>query len=377
MIYLDYNATTPIEKDVADAMLPYLYGNFGNPSSSHALGVAAKHAVETARAQVAQLIRCSPEEIVFTSGGSESDNMAVKGVALTFAGKGNHIITTQIEHPAILNPCRFLEKNGYRVDYLPVDRYGVVDPSDVAKRITSQTILITVMHSNNETGSIQPIREIAEIAKAHNILFHTDAAQSIGKVPVDVQLLGVDFLTIAGHKLYAPKGIGALYIRSGIRIEPLIHGADHENGRRAGTENVVFDVALGKACEISMDFLRTSQTGLLTDYFYSRLTEKFGDRIHLNGHPVNRLPNTLNVSFLGYNGHEILERLDGVAASTGSACHSGETAISPVLSAMGVDGEVGRGAVRFSLGRHTTKQEIDIVTDKLVTILANDMEEQQ
>lgn len=370
MIYLDYNATTPIDKEVADSMLPYLYGNFGNPSSIHELGVASKNAIELARGQVAKLLNCSPEEILFTSGGSESNNTVIKGVALTNKDKGNHIITTNIEHPAIINPCKYLEKLGYEISYLPVDKYGMVNPLSVEKLITHRTILITVMHSNNETGTLQPIEEISKISRRHNILFHTDASQSIGKVPVDVKSLGVDFLTVAGHKLYAPKGIGALYIRNGVNIEPLIHGAGHEGGRRAGTENIIFEVAIGKACEMSMWALKNSEIKHLTEYFYNCLRDKFGDKIQLNGHPEKRLPNTLNISFLGYNGYEVLEGLNGIAASTGSACHSGMTTISPVLKAMGVSDEVGRGAVRFSLGRYTSKDEINTVLEKLNKIIA-------
>ncbi|MHB1376965.1 MAG: cysteine desulfurase family protein [Candidatus Humimicrobiaceae bacterium] len=370
MIYLDYNATTPIDKQVADAMLPYIYGNFGNPSSSHKLGVAAKKAVEYSRKQVAKLLNCSPEEIIFTSGGSESNNTVLKGVAFTYKNRGNHIITSQIEHPAIINPCKYLEKLGYEISYVQVDKYGVVNPADIEDLITNQTILVTIMHSNNETGTIQSIEDISKICKKHNVLFHTDASQSIGKVPVDVKSLGVDFLTVAGHKLYAPKGIGALYIRRGIDIEPLIHGAGHESNRRAGTENIIFDVALGKACEISMEALKNTELKQLTDYFYKNLKEKFGAKIHLNGHPEKRLPNTLNISFIGYNGHEVLNRLDETAASTGSACHSGLTSISPVLTAMGVSDEVGRGAIRFSLGRYTTKNEIDAVIENLNKVVA-------
>lgn len=365
MIYLDYNATTPIDKEVADAMQPYLYGNFGNPSSSHELGIASKNAIENARMKVAKLLNSSAKEIIFTSGGSESNNMVIKGVAYTCKSKGNHIITSQIEHPAVMNPCKYLETIGYDVTYLPVDKYGLVDPSDIEESITDKTILTTIMHSNNETGTLQPIEEISKICKKYNILFHTDASQSVGKVLVDVKSLGVDFLTVAGHKLYAPKGIGALYIKAGIDIEPLIHGAGHEGGRRAGTENIIFDVALGKACEISMEALKSKKIKELTEYFYGGLKENFGDVIHLNGHIEKRLPNTLNISFLGYNGHEILNALRDTAASTGSACHSGLTTISPVLKAMGVSDEVGRGAVRFSLGRYTSKKEIDSVIENL------------
>lgn len=370
MIYLDYNATTPIDKEVADTMLPYLYGNYGNPSSNHELGIAAKKAIEYARGQVASLLNCSPEEILFTSGGSESNNTVLKGVAHTFREKGNHLITSKIEHPAIINPCKYLENLGYEISYVDVDQYGIVNPLDIENLITDQTILVSIMHSNNETGSIQPIERISEICHKHHVLFHTDASQSIGKVPMDVKSLDVDFLTVAGHKLYAPKGIGALYIRDGIHIEPLIHGAGHEHGRRAGTENIILEVGLGQACEISMATLKNLEIKELTAYFYGRLKEKFGDAIHLNGHPKKRLPNTLNISFLGFNGHEVLERLNGIAASTGSACHSGMTTISPVLSAMGVSDKVGRGAVRFSLGRYSTKDEIDIVINQLIPILS-------
>lgn len=365
MIYLDYNATTPIDKEVAEAMLPYIYGNYGNPSSTHELGVSAKKAVEQAREQIAALINCSTDEIIFTSGGSESNNTVIKGVAFTYRSKGNHIVTSTIEHPAVLNPCNYLRELDYNISYASVDEYGIVKTDELEKLIDSQTILVTVMHSNNETGTLQPIKELSEICHKYGVLFHTDASQSVGKVPVDVQELGVDFLTIAGHKLYAPKGIGALYIRKGIEIEPLIHGAGHERGRRAGTENIVFDVSLGKACEIAGKALKSEHVKQLTEYFLNKLKEMFGDKIKLNGHPKKRLPNTLNISFLGCDGHEILSGLGDVAASTGSACHSGLTTVSPVLLAMGVSGDAGRGAVRFSLGRYTTRDEIDNVLDRL------------
>ena len=369
MIYLDYNATTPIDTNVAEAMLPFLYGYFGNPSSTHSLGLAAKAAVEQARAQVASLIHCSADEIIFTSGGSESDNMVLKGVAHTYKNTGNHIITSQIEHPAILKPCKYLESLGYEVSYVPVDHYGMVNPSDIESLITEKTILVTIMHSNNEVGTVQPIEAIGRICKNHEVLFHTDASQSVGKVPLDVRSLGIDFLTIAGHKLYAPKGVGALYMREGLHIEPLIHGADHEKGRRAGTENILLEVGLGKACEIALTELQSSTVKRLTEYFHTRLKELFGETIHLNGHPEKKLPNTLNISFLGYDGHKILGALSDVAASTGSACHAGTTAISPVLAAMEVSDRVGRGAVRFSLGRHTTKEEIDVVLVSLQKVI--------
>lgn len=369
MIYLDYNATTPIDKEVADTMLPFLYGYYGNPSSIHTLGIEAKSKIAKAREQVAELINASVDEIIFTSGGSESNNTVIKGVAHTFKDNGNHIITSQIEHPAIINPCRYLEKLGYEVSYVKVDEFGIVDKQEIEKLINDKTILVSIMHSNNETGTIQPIEEIADICRKYGVLFHTDASQSIGKVPIDVKMLNVDFLSIAGHKLYGPKGIGALYIRDGISIEPLIHGAGHEKGRRAGTENIILETGLGKACEIAKFSLKNDEIKENTDYFYKRLIKEFGSKIHLNGHPVKRLPNTLNISFIGYNGHEILEKLDGVLASTGSACHSGMTTISPVLKAMGVSEDIGRGAVRFSLGKYTTKDDIDTVVEKLKEIV--------
>jgi len=360
-IYLDYNATTPVDPAVAEAMQPYIAMHYGNPSSGHAFGRKAKEAVEEARARVAALLGCTSEEIIFTGGGSESNNAVLKGVAYTYRQQGNHIITSQIEHPAIINPCRFLEGQGIRVTYLPVDRVGMVDPDDVRKAITPRTILISIMHANNETGTLQPIAEISRIAREHGVLVHTDAAQSVGKIPTLVDELGVDFLSIAGHKVYAPKGIGALYIRGGISIEPLIHGAGHEFGRRAGTENVIFDVGLGKACAVAKADLPRYQREVcqLRDLFQQELEKRFGDRIVLNGHPEQRLPNTLNVNFRGVIGAELLEKLPEIAASTGAACHSGEVELSSVLKAMGVPEELGMGAVRFSLGRYTTREEIE------------------
>jgi len=360
-IYLDFNASTPIAPEVVEAMKPFLSQHFGNPSSPHWAGIPAKEAIEHAREQVAELLECRPSEIVFTSGGSESNNQAIKGIFFALKERGNHIITTQIEHPAILNPCEFLEKLGAEVNYVGVDRYGMVDPGDIERTIQSKTILITVMHANNEVGTIQPIEEISKIARKHKIIFHTDAAQSAGKIETKVDDLGVDLLSIAGHKLYAPKGIGALYIREGTPIEPLIHGAGHESGRRAGTENVLLIVGLGKACEIAKKYLNDSRILNLRNRFWELLREIFGDGVVLNGHPTHRLPNTLNISFIGKAGGEILLRLEGVAASTGAACHSGSVKLSPVLKAMGILPEVGMGAIRFSLGRTTTIQELENV----------------
>jgi cysteine desulfurase len=370
-IYLDFNASTPIAPEVAEAMKPFLTQHYGNPSSLHWAGEPAKEAIEDSRRKVADLLQCRSEDIVFTSGGSESNNHAIKGVSFAQKEKGNHIITTQIEHPAVLNPCRFLEKLGAEVTYVGVDRYGRVAPDEIKKAISPKTILITVMHANNEVGTIQPIQEISKIAREHGIIFHTDAAQSVGKIETRVDKLGVDLLSIAGHKLYAPKGIGALYIRKGTPIESFVHGAGHESGRRAGTENILLIVGLGKACEIAKTYLNDERIRDLRDRFWKLLQENFGRRIVLNGHPSHRLPNTLNVSFVGKLGGEILSRLDGVAASTGAACHSGSVELSPVLRAMGVSLEVGMGAIRFSLGRTTTIQELERVNRLLENIVSS------
>jgi cysteine desulfurase len=369
-IYLDYNASTPIDPAVAAAMRPFLADHFGNPSSGHWASIEAKTALDTARSQVAALLSCHNDEIVFTSGGSEANNFALKGVFFTLRDKGDHIITTRIEHPAIIEPCRFLERLGARVTCLPVDGTGKVDPNDLRRAITPRTILVSIMHANNEVGTIQPIADCTRIAHEHGVLFHTDAAQSVGKVPTSVNELGVDLLSIAGHKLYAPKGVGALFVRRGVVLEPLIHGAGHEGGRRAGTESALLAVSLGKACELARDLTAMDQTRTLRDYFWQSLQKKFGNRVTINGHPIHRLPNTLNVSFVGYVGAEILGRLDDVAASTGSACHSGRIELSPVLNAMGITPEVGMGAIRFSLGRTTTRDEIDTVVERVTNILA-------
>lgn len=364
-IYLDFNASTPIAPEVAEAMRPFFTQHFGNPSSCHWAGEPAREAVEKARRQVAGLLQCHPSEIVFTSGGSESNNHAIKGAFFALREKGNHIITTQIEHPAVLNPCRFLEKLGGKVTYIGVDRFGRVDPEEFEKAITLKTILISVMHANNEVGTIQPIEEISKMAKEHGILFHTDAAQSVGKIETKVDDLGVDLLSVAGHKVYAPKGVGALYVRGGTPVEPLIHGAGHESGRRAGTENVLLIVGLGKACEIAKKYSDDDKIRDFRDRFWKLLEKNFGSGIILNGHFTHRLPNTLNISFIGKLGGEILSQLEGVAASTGAACHSGSVELSPVLRAMGISPEVGMGAIRFSLGRTTTIEELERVVELL------------
>jgi cysteine desulfurase len=366
-IYLDFNASTPIAPEAVEAMRPFLTDHYGNPSSLHWAGTPAKDAVEKARGQVAGLLGCDPTEVVFTSGGSESNNHAIKGTFFANRDRGEHIITTAVEHPATLNPCRFLETLGGKVTVLPVDRHGRVNPDDVGKAVTPKTILITVMHANNEVGTIEPIPEIAVIARKAGIPLHTDAAQSVGKISTDVEELGVDLLSVAGHKVYSPKGVGALYIREGTRIEPFVHGAGHEAGRRAGTENVLLAVALGAACEAARKWIGMPQVQVLRDRFWEGLKGIFGDKVTLNGHPTNRLPNTLNVNFVGRVGAEILARLPGVAASTGSACHAGSVTLSPVLAAMGVPPEEGMGAVRFSLGRTTTWEELGEVLTLLRT----------
>jgi len=367
-IYLDFNASTPIAPEAASAMRPFLTDHYGNPSSLHWAGMPARDAVERGRGQVAGLLGCDPTEVVFTSGGSESNNHAIKGIFFANRNRGNHIITTTVEHPATIHPCRFLETLGARVTVLPVGPDGRVDPDDVRRAITPGTVLITVMHANNEVGTIEPIPGIAAIAREAGIAFHTDAAQSVGKIPTDVEELGVDLLSVAGHKVYAPKGIGALYIREGTRIEPFVHGAGHEGGRRAGTENVLLAVALGAACEVARGWVGMPQTRSLRDRFWEGLKEIFGENVTLNGHPVERLPNTLNVNLAGRAGAEVLARMPGVAASTGSACHAGSVTLSPVLDAMGVPPGEGMGAIRFSLGRTTTWEELETVLHMLKEI---------
>lgn len=373
-IYLDYNATTPHDPEVLAVMRPFFEGHFGNPSSSHWFGIQTKNALENARSHVASLVDSESSEIVFTSGGTESNNYAIEGVAFARRSMGNHIITTQIEHPAVTEVCKFLEEHGFKVSYLPVDEFGIVSVSDVERAITSQTILITIMHANNEVGSIQPIEEISELAREHGIIMHTDAAQSVGKIPTDVRLLGVDLLSIAGHKLYAPKGIGALYIRRGLELTKLIHGAGHERGKRAGTENILGIVGLGKACEIARRDLEKNITHMRTmrDKLHNGLRERTED-IKLNGHPKMRLPNTLSLSFQGLDANRFLSEIkEYVAASAGAACHSEGDEISHVLRAMNVPPPWARGTVRFSTGRMTTELEIesavDIISNAIIRI---------
>jgi len=359
-IYLDYNATTPIDPQVAEAMLPYIHQRYGNPSSSHLPGVAAKEAVENARGQLADMLGSKEEEVIFTSGGTESNNHAIKGVFGAYRDKGNHIITSAVEHPAVLEVCRYLEEQGCRVTYLPVDEFGMVDPRQVAGAITPKTILVSIMHANNEVGTIEPLEEISRITREHGVLLHADCAQSVGKIPVRVDDLGVDLLSIAGHKVYAPKGIGALYIRPGVRLEKLMHGASHEMGWRAGTENVIEIVGLGRACELVknnlIEYHRHMQT--MRDRLEAGIGERF-EQIRFNGHPKKRLPNTLSASFRGMKANIILEELNGVYASAGAACHSDHVEVSSVLEAMQVPLEYAMGTLRFSVGRYTTEREID------------------
>ncbi len=359
-IYLDYNATTPIDPRVAEAMLPFLHEHFGNPSSSHELGITTKKAIEKARRQVAALLHCEAEEVIFTSGGSESNNYAIKGVAGAFRERGNHIIASAVEHPAVTEVCHYLEEHGCNVTWLPVDEFGLVNPAEIEDAITPQTILISIMHANNEVGTIQPIGEIAEIAHRHDILMHSDCAQSVGKIPVRVDELKVDLLSVAGHKLYAPKGIGALYVRGGVKLEKQVHGADHERNWRAGTENVLEIVGLGKACELAEGHLEVGMAHLekMRDRLEQGLLSRYPE-LRVNGHREKRLPNTCSVSFKGLEANTILSELTSVAASAGAACHSDQIEVSTVLEAMKVPLEYAMGTIRFSVGRFTTADEID------------------
>ncbi len=363
--YLDFNASTPLAPEVVEAMRPFLAEHFGNPSSHHWAGAPAKAALERARAQMAALLGCGPDEIVFTSGGTESNNHALKGAFLANRGRGDHVVTSAVEHPAVLEPLRCLESLGARVTVVPVDRAGRVGPEEIRKAITPRTILVSVMHANNEVGTIQPIAEIAAVARAAGALVHTDAAQSGGKIATRVGELGVDLLSVAGHKLYAPKGIGALFIRRGTKIEPFVHGAGHERGRRAGTENVLLAVGLGAACEVARSWVGMPTVRALRDRFEEALKARFGDGVTVNGAGAERLPNTASVNFVGQVGAEVLARVPGLAASTGSACHADSVQLSPVLAAMGVPAREGMGAVRFSLGRTTTWEELERVVERI------------
>ena len=367
-IYLDYNATTPVDPAVIAEMNPYLSEFFGNPSSIHGFGVKTKLAVEKSRKQIAAFLGCNVNEIIFTSGGTESNNHALKGIAFALLPKGNHIITSSIEHPSVTEVCHYLEEKGFKITYLPVDEFGMVNPGDLEKAILPETILVSIMHANNEVGTIQPITEISKITREKGIVLHTDAAQSCGKIAVNVEDLGVDLLSLAGHKLYGPKGIGVLYIRQGIQLEKLIHGADHEMNRRAGTENVMEIVGLGKACELADSGFqsavgsRQSAAGGqgiedLRELLFTGIKIEIPE-VKLNGHPEVRLPNTLSLSFPGVEATRLLDEMRGLAASAGAACHSDRTDISAVLTAMKVPVHYAIGTIRFSLGRYTTEKDI-------------------
>jgi cysteine desulfurase len=366
-IYLDHNATTPIDPDALRAMMPFLTEEFGNPSSGYSLGKRAHEAMDHAREAVADLLNCQPREIVFTSGGSESNNMVLKGVVDLTNPQEYHIITSAIEHPAILNPALFLMELGVKLTILPVDRLGHVDPDDVRKAISPLTVLITLMLANNETGALQPMREISKIASEHGVPLHTDAAQAVGKIPVDVGDLRLDFLSVAGHKLYGPKGVGALYIRDGRSLTPLIHGAAQEDGRRAGTENVVLAAGLGAACRVASERLQkdAERIGLMRDHLQDLLFEEIHG-LALNGPPEDRLPNTLNVSVPGLEGAKILDAIPSIMASTGAACHDRAVKLSHVLSAMSVPPEVGMGALRLTLGRGSTMEQIETAARQII-----------
>lgn len=359
-IYLDYNATTPIDPEVAAAMLPCIREHFGNPSSAHAYGVKARAIVEKARGQVAALLNCGPGEVLFTSGGTESNNHAIKGAARALRGKGNHLVTSAVEHPAVTEVCASLSAEGFEVSVIPVDAAGLIDLAALERAIGKRTILVSVMHANNEVGTIQPIGEIVRLARRRGILVHTDAAQSVGKVPVDMGDLGVDLLSVAGHKLYAPKGVGALYIREGVRLATFLHGAGHESGRRAGTENVIGIAGLGAACEVAGRDLEANGERMrkTRDRLQEGLLRSIED-VRVNGHPENRLPNTLSAGFRAVDAGVLLGAMEGLAASAGAACHGASVEISKTLKAMGVPLEWARGTIRLSTGKYTTEGEVD------------------
>jgi len=371
-IYLDYSATTPVDPLVVEAMKPYFTEHFGNPSSVHTFGQQARDAIEAAREKVAGMIGASPSEIVFTSGGTEANNYALKGTVFALRKKGNHVITSTVEHHSITETCEFLEHIGCDVTRIPVDKYGTVDPLDVKKAITPETILISIMHANNEIGTIQPIEEIAGIAREAGVYFHTDAVQTAGHIPIDVKAIGMDFLSMSAHKLYGPKGTGALYIRDGIEIVSLLHGGGQEQGRRASTENVPGIVGFGKAAELAVSEMEgeiVRQCGL-RDRLIEGMQKKIKDAV-LNGHPQKRLPNNTNLSICGIEGEAILLHLDleKICVSTGSACSSGEMEASHVLLAMGIPADIARSSVRMSIGRWTTAGEIDRVLEVIPRIV--------
>lgn len=368
-IYLDYNATTPIAPAVRDAMLPWLSEHFGNPSSSHALGQLCREAVADARARVARLLGSSPDEIVFTSGGTESNNLAIKGTAFALrrpSGAG-HLVISAVEHPAVAEPARFLERLGFRLTIVGASREGLVDPAAVEAALAPDTLLVSIMHANNEIGVVQPIGEIAALCRRRGILLHTDAAQSVGKVPVRVDDLGADLLTVAGHKVYAPKGVGVLYVRRGTKLEPLLHGAGHESGLRAGTENVPYLVGLGCAATLAEQGLTDAMMRMtrMRDRLHGHLRASIAG-LTVNGEGAPRLPNTLSVNVPHVEGNELLKRAPELCASTGAACHAGSTKLSATLAAIGLAGEVARGTVRLSVGWFTSDDEIDRAAELLI-----------
>jgi len=361
-IYLDYNATTPIHPEVAAAMRPVLEDTFGNPSSGHAFGRAAAALVATARAQVAEALGCDADEIVFTGGGTESNNLAIVGIAEARREQGDHLVTSAVEHPAVDRVMTHLEGRGFRVTRVAVDGHGQVDPQDVAAALTPETTLVSIMHANNEVGTIMPIAEIAALCRDRGVAVHTDAAQSVGKIPTAVNDLGVDLLTVAGHKFYAPKGVGALYVRRGTTLAKVLHGADHERGLRPGTENVPGLVGLGRAAALAAQDLESHadhQRGLRDRLHQALVAGLPTDALRLNGHPTQRLPNTLSLGFGGLDAATLLKAMPQVAASAGAACHAGDDRSSTVLGAMGVDAAYAAGAVRFSTGRLTTDADVD------------------
>jgi cysteine desulfurase len=371
-VYLDHNATTPVDPQVLDAILPFYKDEYGNASSIYSKGKTARIAVERARGIISSALCTEPVDIIFVSGGTEANNLAIKGVAYSYKQKGNHIITTKIEHSAVLNTCQFLEKNGFLVTFLDVDKTGRVEPEDVKRAITDKTIMVTIMHANNEVGTIQPIEQIGNICKEKNVIFHTDTVQSFGKIPIDVDKMNVDLLSISAHKLYGPKGVGALYIRKKVRLMPLMHGGPHERKLRAGTENVPGIVGLGRATEIAIKNMDEESKRIkdLRDMLHNGLLSNL-THLHLNGHPTERLPGTLNLGFEYIEGESIILSLDmkGICASTGSACTSGSLEPSHVLSAMGVDPVISQGSIRFSLGRINTKKDIEYCLEVIPAIV--------
>ncbi|MGE5541534.1 MAG: cysteine desulfurase NifS [Bacillota bacterium] len=371
-VYLDHAATTPVRPEVVEVMKEHMLEVYGNPSSIHSFGREARKALDGAREQVASLIGATPEEIVFTGGGTEADNLAIKGIAEAYAGKGNHIITSAIEHHAVLHTCEYLEKHGHKVTYLPVDSDGMVDPDDVRKAITPETVLISIMMGNNEVGAIQPVKEIGAIARERGVFFHTDAVQATGQIPVNVVDMNIDLLSGSGHKMYGPKGIGIVYIRKGIRVSPVLHGGAHERKRRAGTENVPGIVGLGKAAELTMKELPERQEHLarLRDRLIDGIMERIPD-VKLNGHRTKRLPNNCNVSIKYIEGESMLLNLDmhGIAASSGSACTSGSLEPLHVLLAMGVPHEIAHGSLRMTFGKQNSAEDVDYVLEVLPSIV--------